>query len=155
MKTAVGRWFLMITVFAGGLVPALGQRAELAKEEYDQRLKYLNNRHRDFYLHRQEKERQLRKILGSADEIREKRKQADQQAEKRRQAFVKERAAQPTPEDFEPQFLKQVEARERATEQERKKYVQQQEMLKRIRDSARAVPEAEDTGLVDPLESLR
>lgn len=134
---------------------AFGQRAELAKEEYDQRLKLLNSRHKDFYLHRQEKERQLRKSLGAADEIRQQRKLADQRAEKLRRAFVRERAAQPTPEDFEPQFLKQVEARERAMESERQKYVRQQETLKRIRDSARAIPEDEDAGLADPLETLR
>ncbi|MCB0366452.1 MAG: hypothetical protein H6624_07670 [Bdellovibrionaceae bacterium] len=146
---------LFLVVGFGSLTPVQAQRAELDQEEYDQKLMYLNSRYKDFYLHRKGKERRLQKLLDSAGSMRQQRKELDQVRERQRQAFVKKRASMPTPENYEPAYLKKVERREKAQEKARLQYIRRRKTLERIRESARSIPETEESGLDDPLEDLR
>lgn len=146
--------FILVSNF---VLPAIAQnnRPELDKAEFDLKLRDLNERFKDFYIHRENRKRQLSDLLDSADEYRQKRLVEDGKYEEFRREYKILQGKKSPPEDFEPEYLKMQKDKERLEDVARQAYVRRRKSLEKIRESANLVPENEDVGLSDPIEDLR
>lgn len=147
--------FGLTLIFFVSTGTSFGQGVGGDRQEYNHQLKHLNSRYKDFYLHRKAKERRLKRLLDAADSQRKVRKQDKKKVEKRRQAFVQMRSKKVPPKNYEPQHLKKMEKKKKRREKARRQFVERRKALEKIRESARHIPENEETGLFDPLEDLR
>lgn len=150
----------MVTLFlfvSNLVLPAIAQnnRPELDKLEFDLKLRDLNERFKDFYIHRENRKRQLSELLESADEYRQKRLVEDEKYEEFRREYKALLGKRSPPEDFEPEYLKMQREKERMEDLARQDYVKRRKSLEKIHESANLVPENEDVGLSDPIEDLR
>lgn len=146
--------FLLVSNF---VLPAIAQnnRPELDRAEFDLKLRDLNERFKDFYIHRENRKRQLSDLLSSADEFRQKRLVEDRKYEEFRREYKSLQGKRSPPDDFEPEYLKMQKDKGRLEDLARQAYVSRRKSLEKIRESANLVPENEDVGLSDPIEDLR
>ncbi|MCB0362762.1 MAG: hypothetical protein KDD35_08565 [Bdellovibrionales bacterium] len=126
--------------------------SQIDKEEFEQRLRDLNNRFRDFYLHRRYRLEENERRLEAADDYRDRRQKREEKIEAQRKEFIRLRDAAPVLENNEEEHLKEKEEEIIHQEKARLDYIRRRKEIERIRGSARLIPEGEDVGLVDPLE---
>lgn len=141
--------FVFISTLAEGQKLPDGQQDELREN-----LEELDSRFRDFYLQRQEKERQLKEVLDSAEEYRQQRYREEQLLETQRHEYKLWREKNPEQEEDDSEYLKAQALEEKRLEEDRQQYVKRREKLQRIKDMSKSIPEDEEVGLVNPLENL-
>ncbi|MBK7845482.1 MAG: hypothetical protein IPJ71_17685 [Bdellovibrionales bacterium] len=123
--------FLFVSNF---ILPASAQnnQPELDKIEFDLKLRDLNERFKDFYIHRENRKRQLSELLDSADEYRQNRLVEEGKYEEFRREYKILQGKRAPPEDFEPEYLKMQKDKERMEDVARQAYVKRRKSLEKF-----------------------
>lgn len=120
------------------------------KGDYSRRIEYLNQRYKDFYIHENMRKRLDNERIKGAQAQKNYRKKLNAERNAARRSFIRSRKNRPALSlqlEFDKKYLKQKQKEEAQKNKARRRFAKQREMLKRIKEQAKKIPEAKEAGL--------
>lgn len=136
-------WLISILM----LTSISGHAQDSDAEDFRLLIKELNERYEDFFVHQNENKKHQEEILKGINDHKTERENERRVTEQALREWISERKAKPDTTLLEKQDAEQKQVEAKALDQHRKVFVEQRQELKRIRNSARKIPENQDAGL--------
>ena len=139
------RDLLAFIFFAQLGLGAQGQAQDIAEQDFDERLKFLNQRYEGFFIHERDQKRWDLRRKSGIPELKAERERYEQERFLARKAFVRQ-----PPKDMEPlrlQWESQQQLEKQRHEKARERFSSLQERLRTIEKKAKKIPENEELGL--------
>lgn len=131
----IGRLSLATLVFCGVFAPS----AHAAEEDW--RVQRLNARYEDFFARRKRAQEYDERREAGAGEVKTERQKWDQEMKKAREHFI---ATRPPPPNLDAAYLEWAKQKEKESQehnQARKQYVDVQNRIEKLEESAKKIPE--------------